>query len=283
MRFDQSPHDAVRALEHRRKLAQRAERRYQREAFAGWASDVQRHAEKVGVTMPTSAELSMLKRLAEMDGPFSAGQVVRNGWCGIRTASDATKALERFVGNGWLHPALPNREGQARYAFTREHALGTLPTDARPFDSLEIWQNVDAGMALVEAEFLHISEDADEWDEKPVAECGFCEIPDQTTDADIWAMARKLAHEEGTMLHKIADRMDGLSPIHKAYAMAIAQDRIMGSDKIKTHIRGIADYLGVDYNALRTGIAAAVAAIQNLNGDNVTSSRGQSRDSNADD
>lgn len=269
MSVDQLMLQVAQTLDRGRKLRQRAERRYERERFANWTSDVQSEAERVGVTPPTTADLAMLKRLAEMGEPFSAPQVIRKGWCGIRSANDATKALERFVGNGWLHRALPNREGQARYAFTRDYALGTT-------GPVTVWPDFDSRSMLIEAQFLKISDDGE-----AVAECGIESVPDPSDEADLWKMARKLAFGEGTKLHKISGSIVGLSPIQKAYAMAIAQSRIMGSDPIKTHIRGIAEYLGVDYNALRAGIAAAVAAIQTLNENTATSCSGQSRDSNA--
>lgn len=263
MRFEQSIHEGLKAAERRLAAIRREERKDERERFAYWSSRVLERAESQGRSTPTPADLAMLKRLAEMESPFSAAQVVRSGWCGIRRASDATKTLERFVAAGWIHPALPNREGHARYAFTREYALGDNAPD-RLWESIDAWNYLDPEAMLHEAEFLHVDEDADEWSEKPVAECEFCGVPDQTAESDIWAVARKLAFERGTKLHKIADCIEGLTPIQSAYAMAIAKCRVDG-DPVKTHLRGIAEYLRVDYNAFCAGVKVAEAAIRILN------------------
>ncbi len=296
MRLDKALHDMV---QERQRLIRRAERRYEREAFSRWSHLVIDRAQRAGRQVPLPIDLKMLKTLAEIEGAFSAAQVVRKGWCGIRSADGATKELERFVANGWLHRALPNREGQARYAFTRDHALGRDPLGDREWwpDWIEMHSCPDNRFTrgtggklgfnpLVAAGFIE-GGSADEFAESTGEEFegpgfDFCEVPDPAEEGNIWAVARKLAHDEGTPLHRIAVQLTGLSPIQKAYAIAIAQDRIMAEDPIRTHIRGIADYLGVDYNALRAGISAAVAAIQSLSESPVESCRGQSRDSNAD-
>lgn len=281
MRFEQSQHKAAQSFEHRRKLIQRADRRYEREAFAYWSSDVQRQAETAGVTPPTSTDLTLLKRLAEIDGPFSASQAVRRGWCGIRSVEDATRALNRFVDNGWLHRALANREGQARYAFTREHGLGRDHLGDREWwpEWVEMHSCPDNRFTrgtggkpgfnpLVAAGFID-GGSPDEFSEATGEEYegqgfDYCEVPDPAAEGDLWAVSRALAWRKGTALHKIAGRIEGLSPIQCAYAMAIAQCRLAG-DPVPTHIRGIAEYLGMDYNALRAGIAVAETAIRIMN------------------
>ena len=256
----------MRRTEHRRKQIQRADRRYEREAFENWSSIVRRHAEKQGRAAPTPTDMGLLKRLAEIDGPFSASQVVRRGWCGIRSADDATRTLGRFVDNGWLHSALPNREGHARYAFTREHALGST-------GPVTIWPEIDPVAMLVEAEFLHVSNDTGDVEEDAIAECGFEQVPDPSAEGELWNMARALAFGQGTRLHKIAGCIQGLTPIQCAYAMAMAQSRITG-EPVKTHIRGVAEYLGMDYNALRAGVPTAEEKIRILN-ENETGASGR--------
>lgn len=164
----------------------------------------------------------------------------------------------RLASSGTAEPG-----GYARFAFTREYALGDIGPD-RLRDSIDAWNYLEPEAMLQEAEFLHISEDADEWSDEPVAECGFCEVPDHTAEVDIWAIARKLAFGRGTNLHTIADCIEGLTPIQCAYAMAVAKCRVDG-DPVRTHLRGIADYLGVDYNAFRGGVRVAEAAIRILN------------------
>lgn len=256
MGFEQSIQDGLKAAERRLAAIRREERKDEREKFAYWSSRVLERAEAAGKATPTSAELKMLKRLAEMPSPFSAAQVVRNGWCGIRSVPDAAKALDRFVGCGWLHPALPNREGHARYAFTREYALGHA--------GITIWPDIDPVSMLVEAEFLHVSNDTDSIDDDAVAECEFEGVPDPSSEGELWNVARELAFGSGTKLHRIGDCIEGLNPIQTAYAIAIAQGRVIG-DPIPTHIRGVAEYLGVDYNAMLAGVNVAEAAIRILN------------------
>lgn len=257
MEFEQSIQESLKAAERRLAAIRRAERADERRRFSYWSTRALEQAEAAGKATPTSAELKMLKRLAEMPSPFSAAQVVRNGWCGIRSVSDAANWLERFSARGWLHPALPNREGHARYAFTREYALG----DTGP---VTIWPDIDPVGALVEAEFLHVSNDTDGIDNDAVAECEFEAVPDPSAEGELWNLARKLAFESGTKLHRINGCIEGLTPIQCAYAMAIAQGRVIG-DAIPTPIRGVADYLGVDYNAMLAGVKVAEAAIRILN------------------
>lgn len=253
MDFDQTITEATQRLERKQKLIQRAERRYEREAFDNWLYFVKRKADAAGIEVPAPSDIARLKRLAEMfEGAFSASQAVRRGWCGIRSAKEATKTLERFVGAGWLHSALPNREGHARYSFSQEQALGETGAHLWP-------EQMDGGAALVAADLLSVGHDG-----RATLNCETCAVPTQDAEGDIWAVARKLAFEEGTVLHKIAGELKGLSPVQQAYAMAIAQDRIVSSDPVKTHIRGIAEYLSVDYNAFRVAVHAAISAILRL-------------------
>lgn len=281
MGFEQSVHEGLKALERRLAQMRRADRRYEREAFARWSSGVIREAERVGVAAPTSVELTLLKRLAEMESPFSAPQVVRNGWGGIRSADAATDVLERFVGNGWIHRAQPNREGKLRYAFTREHALGRDHLGDREWwpDWVEMHTYPDTrhtrgtGVSpgfnpLVAAGFID-GGSSDEFAEATGEEYegpgfDYCEVPDPAAEVDIWAIARELVSERKTQLHKIAGCMEGLSPIQCAYAMAIGECRTKG-ERVPTHIRGIAEYLGMDYNALRAAVSAAEDTIRILN------------------
>jgi len=240
-------------LERKRRLARRAYQKYEREAFARWSTGVIQRAEKAGVVAPTPQEMTLLKRLAETHGgAFSAPQAVRKGWCGIRSADAATATLDRFVANGWLHRALPNREGQARYSFSQEHVLGQT--------SAIFWPEGMRGReSLIAADLLAFRSDG-----SATLDCETTAIPTQEAEGDIWAVARKLAYENGTTLHKIADCIEGLTPIQSAYAMSIAKCRVDG-DPVKTHLRGIAEYLSVDYNAFCAGVRIAEAAIRILN------------------
>jgi hypothetical protein len=309
MGFERSVHDGfLKGLERQRAQVQRTLER-QRKQFrqedearaAKWLDHVQAHAARAGADWPQPVELALLRKLATIDGTFTAAQIGRNGWCGIRTTASASAVLERFVGNKWLFRIPPNRQGQTRYAFTRESALGSDHLGDRELwpTWLETWDFPDNRFTrgtggkegfnpLVAAGFIE-GGSADEFQEATGEEFNgpgydFCAVPNPDAECDLWAVARKLAWEEGTPLHRIAEGMAGLSPIQQAYAMAIAQDRVnpefapicsgrptgwsieQSNDPIGTHVRGIAEYLGVDYNALRAAVAAAATAIKAVSG-----------------
>lgn len=281
MGLEQSIQEGLRAAERRLAAIRREDRADERKRFNHWSDRVLERAEAQGKKTPTSAELRMLKRLAEMESPFSASHVVRNGWCGIRSVADASNALERFVQSGWLHPALPNREGHPRYAFTREYSLGRDHLAERAWwpQWIEMWNVPDTRHTrgtggkpgfnpLVAAGFVE-GGTPDEYAEATGEEFvgpgfDYCEVPDPAAEGDLWAVAKVIAWDEGTGLHKIANTIDGLTPIQRAYAIAIAACRVTG-DPIATHIRGVAEYLAVDYNALSAGVNAAEAAFRKLN------------------
>jgi len=220
-----------------------------------------KRAEAAGKDPPSPGELSRLKRLAEMESPFSAAQVVRRGWCGVRSAEDAGKTLEEFVAKGWLHLAGPNREGLPRYSFSPEHRLGQTPSIHWP-------EGIGGREALLAADLLSVGSDG-----RAKLDCETVAIPTQSAEGDIWAVARKLAYEQGTSLHQIADCIDGLTPIQCAYAMSIAKCRVDG-DPVRTHLRGIAEYLSVDYSAFCAGVKVAEAAIRILNESKTETPRG---------
>ncbi|MFC5577525.1 hypothetical protein ACFPOA_05770 [Lysobacter niabensis] len=258
-------------FERRQQQVLREFKREEEAATRAWLTGVEQRAAQVGRAWPHPVELDLLRKLAELAGPFTAAQVGRKGWCGIRTTVVASETLERFVGNKWIFRLPPNRLGQARYAFTREAALGSLPHEAR--EEVE-WPTFEGEMPdnrftrgahpLVLAGFLDGEDDPDEGGDEAILECEICLVPDPTAEGDIWAVARKLAFEEGTPLHRIAEGIQGLSPIQKAYALAIAQDRVGQRDSIRTHVRAIADYLGMDYNVLRAAVKAAKVEIERL-------------------
>lgn len=249
----------LRYFERERRQRERFVRQYEKEQFERFLDRVIRWAEDTpGVTVPTTVELRLLNRLAKaFNGPFSASQVVRRGWCGIRSAKDATRKLEQFVANGWLQRALPNREDHARYAFTKEYALGNT-------GAITLWPEFDPTEALIEAEFLRPANDDGDDDGEAEAECGIEALPDPSAEGELWDLARFLAFGKRTRLHEIADCIEGLTPIQCAFAIAFAQWRVSG-DPVPTPIRGVAEYLEMDYNALRAGVAAATEAIRNLN------------------
>lgn len=212
-----------------------------------WIRRNKERAEHAGITWPDDKELALLFRLASIDGPFTAAQVGRRGWGGIRTTNAASEVLEQLVANGRIFRLPANRQGQTRYALTQDEVLGTLPEAQR-------------GAFRVQEEQFST------FDALDGVGYSTSRVPVTDEDGDIWRTAKEIAFGGDTRLQQVVEGVDGLSPVQLAYAAAYAYNKVHGDHPVMTPIRGLANYLGMDYNALRKAIHQAERNIRKIEG-----------------
>lgn len=224
-------------------------------------------------------EHDLLDRLARLPGGFTAAQVARKGWAGLRTKDAAAATLESLASVGKLQRLTPNRQGQARYAFTLEEPEGERIH----------WSSWDAGFIGIEDLML-------EGEDGAPSEPAFSvtTIPQgDAAEVDLQRMGLELARQRVTRLHFIAASVRArlakpLTQVQEAWVLALAQERLnpdfaplpsgkrlggiggsveQSNDPRLTHLRGVARHLRMRYQFLLEAVRIAEEEIRAATGE----------------